>query len=342
MAEYRQIQCSYWRDPFVLGLTPEERYFYLYLLSNSETSQCGAYELPLILVSFETGYNTETVNKLISKFEEYKKVIYDRDTQEIFVINWLKHNWIDSPKVIARIKSEICGIKSEKFREALTLTLSEKGHTDSELYRTKNRAEIPKTIALFVFDRDGNRCCRCDAVDDLTIDHIFPRSMGGTNYPKNLRVMCRSCNSKRPITGSGLLDDLKIDGLSLDQLNKLCPDMASKISDTVSEKSDTVPEEGEGEGEGEGEKKNKKKKTALVDLPTWLNKQAWEEWVQHRQEIKKPLTPLAAKKSIDVLEAHQSQQREIINTSISRGWTGLFPPKEARDSGGKQPRAFPT
>lgn len=41
MAKYRAIQVDFWEDGFVLDLTPEEKYFYLYLLSNSRTTQCG-------------------------------------------------------------------------------------------------------------------------------------------------------------------------------------------------------------------------------------------------------------------------------------------------------------
>ena len=46
MATYRNIHTSFWQDTFVLDLTPEEKYFYLYLMTNSKTTQCGVYELP--------------------------------------------------------------------------------------------------------------------------------------------------------------------------------------------------------------------------------------------------------------------------------------------------------
>lgn len=40
-------------------------------------------------------------------------------------------------------------------------------------------------------------CSFCGLPFDLTVDHILPLSMGGTNEPANLRVLCRSCNSGR-------------------------------------------------------------------------------------------------------------------------------------------------
>lgn len=40
-------------------------------------------------------------------------------------------------------------------------------------------------------------CSWCLAVDDLTGDHIVPKSKGGSNDASNVRVLCRSCNSRR-------------------------------------------------------------------------------------------------------------------------------------------------
>jgi len=60
------------------------------------------------------------------------------------------------------------------------------------------------------------------------------------------------------------------------------------------------------------------------ELPAWLNKEAWSEFEQHRKDIKKPLTPMAAKKNISILEKHKTQQQEIIDKTIANQWTGLF------------------
>lgn len=33
--------------------------------------------------------------------------------------------------------------------------------------------------------------------DDLTVDHIIPKSRGGTDAHENLQVLCRACNSAK-------------------------------------------------------------------------------------------------------------------------------------------------
>ena len=55
---------------------------------------------------------------------------------------------------------------------------------------------------------------------------------------------------------------------------------------------------------------------------------AWSEWVTHRREIKKAITPSTAKKQLALL-ASLGEPAAIasIESSIANGWTGLFPPK---------------
>lgn len=110
MAVYRQIKITYWQDKFVLRLTPEEKFFYLYLLTNSKTKQCGVYELPLKVVEMETGYNRETVIKLVQKFIEYDKIKFDWENEEIFMLNWLKHNPPKNPNVRRCVEEELCSV----------------------------------------------------------------------------------------------------------------------------------------------------------------------------------------------------------------------------------------
>lgn len=38
-------------------------------------------------------------------------------------------------------------------------------------------------------------CERCASTFDLTVDHIVPRSLGGSDAPSNLRTLCRSCHA---------------------------------------------------------------------------------------------------------------------------------------------------
>jgi hypothetical protein len=156
MAVYRQVYITFWQDPFIMDLTPEEKYFYLYLMTNSKTKQCGCYELPKRIMEFETGYNRETVDKLIDRFVEYGKIKYDETTNEMLLINWIKFNPINNINIEKCVEKELSLIKSKpllKLLEGLirgydTPTKKEEKEEEKEEEEKKPRAGkfIPPTV----------------------------------------------------------------------------------------------------------------------------------------------------------------------------------------------------
>jgi len=79
------------------------------------------------------------------------------------------------------------------------------------------------------------------------------------------------------------------------------------------------------------DKNDKKKDTAVfpsgLDTPEF--KTAWQEWTQHRKEIKKKLTPSTISKQLKMLSGYPvAVVVKTIESSIQNGWQGLFPEKE--------------
>jgi hypothetical protein len=87
MAKFRKIHTSFWTDSFVETLTPEERYFYKFLLTNPLSAECGIYEISIKKMCDFTGYNNETIQKLIDRFSDYGKIIFHKETSEIAILN---------------------------------------------------------------------------------------------------------------------------------------------------------------------------------------------------------------------------------------------------------------
>ena len=57
-----------------------------------------------------------------------------------------------------------------------------------------------KTYKHTLFGIQEGKCNGCEVLfpfRNMTIDHIFPRSRGGTNDPDNLQLLCAACNSTK-------------------------------------------------------------------------------------------------------------------------------------------------
>lgn len=48
-----------------------------------------------------------------------------------------------------------------------------------------------------VVRRDGEKCAHCQTTAELTLDHIVPKSHGGSNRIENLQLLCGPCNSEK-------------------------------------------------------------------------------------------------------------------------------------------------
>ncbi len=75
---------------------------------------------------------------------------------------------------------------------------------------------------------------------------------------------------------------------------------------------------------------NKKKgfSPSEITLPSFLPKQLWLEFIQHRKDIKKPMSELACTKLINQLTKDKAKGLDVIdamNESIVSGWSGVFP-----------------
>ena len=121
MAIYRNVQLSFWTDSKVSDdFTPEDKYFYLYLMTNPHTNLCGCYELSLTHASFETGYSKDSIIRLLDRMENFHQVIkYSKETKEVLIINWSKYNWTKSKDFQKPLIKEIESVKNIDFKAFL-------------------------------------------------------------------------------------------------------------------------------------------------------------------------------------------------------------------------------
>ncbi|MEB9381660.1 hypothetical protein P4J09_27150 [Bacillus cereus] len=114
MAKYRHVQTSFWSDARVSEeMTPEDKYFYLYLMTNEHTNQIGVYQITRKQMAFELGYSIESAKALLDRFiNHHDLVVYNEETRELCILNWGKYNLNKGGKPIEDcIKKELKSIK---------------------------------------------------------------------------------------------------------------------------------------------------------------------------------------------------------------------------------------
>lgn len=132
MATYRQVQLSFWTDSFISdNFSAEDKYFYLYALTNLHTSLCGCYEVSEKQIAKEMGYSVESVEAILDRFEKnFNLIRYDKKSKELLLLNWSKYNWTSSPKFRPPLERSIEEVKNTDFRNFLVDLLNGEDTSD--------------------------------------------------------------------------------------------------------------------------------------------------------------------------------------------------------------------
>ena len=65
--------------------------------------------------------------------------------------------------------------------------------------RPADRTYIPAHTRKIVFIRDKYRCVKCGSKKNLELHHIIPHVIISSNGPKNLQLLCQSCNRMKGV-----------------------------------------------------------------------------------------------------------------------------------------------
>lgn len=93
--------------------------------------------------------------------------------------------------------------KAEMLSEVPALALNSINHSFKfpsiiRLFRYINLPYRRVNLSRYnVFRRDDNKCVYCGSNQNLTIDHLIPKSQNGKDSWENLVTACQKCNSKK-------------------------------------------------------------------------------------------------------------------------------------------------
>jgi len=130
----------------------------------------------------ETNYKNNYYNNNKEKIKEKSREIYqcNKEKEKERTRVWKKNNrekinkWLSKP--INRIKDNL---RKYKRRGAI--------------------GKIEYSDWVDLCNKYENKCLCCGAKEKMTIDHVIPLILGGTNSIENVQPLCLSCNSKKGI-----------------------------------------------------------------------------------------------------------------------------------------------
>lgn len=114
----RVIDTEFWNDDKVVEMfSPEDKLFFLYLMTNPHTTQLGIYHINKRHMAFELGYSIEAVTVLLDRFEnKYKLIRYSEETSEVAIKNYLRHSIVKGGKPVEELlKREILKVKDKSL-----------------------------------------------------------------------------------------------------------------------------------------------------------------------------------------------------------------------------------
>lgn len=119
MAIYRNVHLSFWTDPKISEFSADEKYMYLYLLTNPHTNLAGCYAVSMKQIVFETDVAKAKVIGLIDALTKHGVIAYNEEYSEVLVVNWYKYNWNKSDKFRKSLIKQIKDVKCDAFQEYL-------------------------------------------------------------------------------------------------------------------------------------------------------------------------------------------------------------------------------
>lgn len=140
---FRPIHCEMWADDAFSELDTNTKLTFIYLLTNSRTTPCGIYTLSIRQGAYETGLTQKQFEDSISKLVDRVRIGYAYDTNEVYILNWLRYNGSNSPQWLKAVEDSLSFVKSNDLRE---------------LYNQRDRACIPYAYGIDVVpNRDRER-----------------------------------------------------------------------------------------------------------------------------------------------------------------------------------------
>lgn len=206
-----------WKDSWFQDLPSKYKLFWVYLLD--ECDNAGVWKPNIRLASFQIGEPFEE--------GELRRVFGDRvdftDKGYWFIPKFINFQYGDL--------SESCKPHIPVIKKLIEIGLDWKSFNTDVVGKTHN---ISKSTRSFVIARDGMICTYCEGRltnFDIVLDHVIPRTKGGSDRSDNLVVSCKKCNSKK--SDVSVIEFAKLNFTNSEEIIKR---VSERVSNTLKDK----------------------------------------------------------------------------------------------------------
>jgi 5-methylcytosine-specific restriction endonuclease McrA len=132
--------------------------------------------------------------KSYTQFNGFPALVLNADYRPLSYYPLSTWSWQDAVKAVYMERVEVVAeyeqaVHSPSFEMRLPSVISLKEYVQQD--------RSPAFTRFNLFLRDGFKCAYCHATDDLTFDHVVPRSKGGKTTWENIVTACSPCNLKK-------------------------------------------------------------------------------------------------------------------------------------------------
>lgn len=232
---YATIRTDIWREPTFRQLTRHAQLLYFVIRTSPTMSRAGVTTLLPDLWSQWASLNPDELHDSQAELHDAGRVIVDDDTLEAYAPDELIHEKIaQQTTLFERAIHDAQAVYSAPLRRCIAVTfasfdtpraveaaaalldgvpvppnsvISQRGaditRPQLKIMRRRfldsaGRRRLRAEIAA------GMHACPCGTTTNLTVDHIVPLALGGSNDLDNLQVLCGPCNFRK---GARLVTD---------------------------------------------------------------------------------------------------------------------------------------
>ena len=112
------IDTDMWLDSQIVDdFTKNDIYLWLYILTSPRTTLCGVLKNSKTMMALESKMERMELEESLLNLEyKHRLIKYNQENDEVLILNWYKHNWTKSKKLMEALKKQVGKVKTEEFK----------------------------------------------------------------------------------------------------------------------------------------------------------------------------------------------------------------------------------